>query len=354
MDYLGLIKSEHWIEISNDFDYMRVIDEKKFVGLRLFPLFKTPNMKLAMARLMEGGEIPVMAFVHGLDTEARIGDRPNYETIKFELLLIKEKLNQGEVLRKKKLDYSMSDSEREILIEIYNDAANLISRVLTRMEVMACELLTSGKVTIDENNAKYEVDYQLPASHKIAWSGFNDPDSDIIGSLINIKRLSNNKIKRALISEKILGYFLNNNAIKKVAASQVPVQFVTQEWLTAYLKSLLNIEFIVTSGTYKKAAQDNTEYYFFKQDVITFLTTDETVGNTFVTSSPEEDYGITSRVEGYVAITQWKTYDPAGVWTKASAVALPCPRDIKSIYLATISETTKPDSGGGGDQGDNS
>lgn len=343
MEYLNLLDGETLVQISNDFDYIKATAD--FYGLKLFPLFKTENMKLAVANLMDGSEIPVMSFVHALDTEARIGDRPNYQELKFELLLIKEKLNQGEAIRKKLFDYGMTQTEQNLLEAIYNDAANLISRVLTRMEVMADELLSTGKITVNENDVNVTIDFKLPITHQIGVTGWELATADIIGDLVSIKATAKNKIQRALVPEKIMGYMLKNTAIKNIAASYQPVQYATQEWILAYLKSLLNIEFIVTSGTYKKSAQDDTEYYFFKQDVITFLTTEGEVGKTFVTTTPEEDYGISDYTNGYVAITQYKTEDPAGMWTKASAVALPCPANINSIYLCTVSETPEDDEG---------
>ena len=91
-DYLGMLKGEQLISLSDNFDYVTATAD--FVGLKLFPAVKTDNMKLAIAQLTKGGKIPVMALVHALDTEARIGDRPNYETINVELMLIKEKLNK--------------------------------------------------------------------------------------------------------------------------------------------------------------------------------------------------------------------------------------------------------------------
>lgn len=339
MEYTKLLQGETLVQISNDFNYMRATED--FVGLKLFPLYKTENMKLAMANLMDGSDIPVMSFVHALDSEARTGDRPNYQEIKFELLLIKEKLNQGEALRKKLLDYGMTQTEKNMLEAIYNDAANLISRVITRMEVMADELLSTGKITVNENDVDVTIDYGLPATHQIGVTGWELATADIIGDLVKIKNQAKNKIKRALVSEKIMGYMLQNTAIKNIAASYQPVQYATQEWVQSYLRSLLNIEFIVTSGTYKKSALDDTEYYFFKQDVITFLTTEGEVGKTFVTTTPEEDYGIAEYVTGYVAVTQYKTEDPAGIWTKASAIALPCPANINSLYICTVSETSE-------------
>lgn len=333
-EYIGQLTTGQLVEISSDFDYMRATEN--FIGLKLFPLTKTENLKLAMANLMEGADIPVMAFVHALDTEARIGDRPTYETIKVELLLIKEKLNQGEALRKKMQDLGLSQNEREILRAVYADAANLISRVLTRMEVMACELLSTGKITINENNVNAEIDFKIPESHKTAFSGWSDPDHDIIGDLVAYKIAAKNKIKRALIGEENFGYMLKNNKIGAIAASAVPAQPMTQEFVTNYLKTILGMEFIVTSGTYKQSANSEDVFTFFKKDTITFLTTDGIVGNTFVTDPPEVDYGIANRTEGYVAVTQYLDKDPAGLWTKASAIALPCPKDIKTIYLATV------------------
>ena len=152
MNYLGLLEGKQWIAISEDFDYVRAT--KDFVGLKLFPMVRTENMKLAVADLVEGADVPVMALVHALDTEARIGDRPDFQEIEYELLLVKEKLNQGEALRKKLKDLGMSNEEKTIMNAVFNDAANLISRVITRFEVAACEALATAKMTVNENNAK--------------------------------------------------------------------------------------------------------------------------------------------------------------------------------------------------------
>ena len=332
MDYLGTLKGEQMIEISEGFDYVRATQD--FVGLRLFPMFKTENMKLAVVNLVEGGDIPVMALVHALDTEARIGDRPDYKEINYELLLVKEKLNQGEALRKKIKDLGMSKEEKAIIDAIYNDAANLISRVLTRFEAMADEALCTGKLTIRENNVTYDIDYALPADHKLTVSSWSNVNHDIIADLVAIKKNSKNKIVRAYTSDKIMGYIVNNTKLNSIAGVQGA--YVTADWARNYIRNILGIDFVVVGGTYKTSAQSNTEYNFFNEDVITFATTNGTLGNTFVTSTPEEDYGFAQRTKGFVAITQDITKDPAGVWTKASAVAFPAFRDVKQIYICTV------------------
>lgn len=332
MDYLGMLKGEQMIEISEGFDYIRATQD--FVGLRLFPMFRTDNMKLAVASLVEGGDVPVMALVHALDTEARIGDRPDYKEINYELLLVKEKLNQGEALRKKIKDLGMSREEAEIVRAIYNDAANLISRVLTRFEAMADEALCTGKLAIRENNVTYDIDYALPANHRLTVSAWASADHDIIADLVAIKKNAKNKIVRAYTSDKIMGYIVNNAKLNSIAGTQGA--YVTADWARNYINNILGIDFVVVDGTYKLSAQDDTEYNFFNEDVITFATTAGTLGNTFVTSTPEEDYGFAQRTNGFVAVSQDVTFDPAGVWTKASAVAFPAFRDVKQIYICTV------------------
>lgn len=333
MDYLGLLKGEQWIEISEDFDYVRAT--RDFVGLKLFPMVRTDNMKLAVAELVDGGDIPVMALVHALDTEAKIGDRPDFEEINYELLLVKEKLNQGEALRKKIKDLGMSNEERRIINAIYDDAANLISRVLTRFEAMADEALCTGRLHIEENNALIDIDYGMPEDHRLVVSSWSSSAHDILGDLVKIKKNAKNKIVRALTSDKIMGYILNNTAMANIAKERG--EFLTEDFAKRYIMSALGIEFIVVDGTYKLSAQNDTEYNFFDEDTISFLTTDGTVGNMFVTSTPEEDYGIASGIrEGFVAVTQWVSQDPAGVWTKASAVAFPAFRNVKQLYVCKV------------------
>ncbi|MGN0960785.1 MAG: major capsid protein [Christensenellales bacterium] len=332
MDYLGLLEEKQWIEISEDFNYLKATQD--FIGLKLFPMFKTDNMKLAVADLVSGSEIPVMAFVHALDTEARIGNRPDFKEIDFELLLVKEKLNQGEALRKKLKDLGMSNEERKIMNAVYDDASHLIAKVLTRFEVMACEALSTGMLDIHENDVELMVDYHIPEKNRLVVSDWKTSTHDILGDLVKIRKVSKNKIVRALTSDKIMGYITANNKLQEIATKQGT--FVTEDWAKNYIMNYLGIEFVVVDGTYKTDEKDTEEHNFFDDSTITFLTTNGTLGNTFVTSSPEEDYGIAQSTNGFVSITQWKTTDPAGVWTKASAIAFPAFRDVKQVYICKV------------------
>jgi hypothetical protein len=289
-----------------------------------------------MYNLLKGSEVPVIALVHAFDSEARIGDRPNFEEIKAELLLIKEKINQGEELRKKVRDMGMDSSERTLLTAIYDDISNEIAKVLTAFERRACEALSTGKCVVDENGAKVTVDFKLSADNKIDFSGWSTPTHDIVADMASLKVASKNKIVRQIISSKLLGYMLANEKLNKFAELQLKP--MTQDFVTNYISNALGIEIIVDDRTYKTAYNGGKEYRFFDEDTVISLTTRGAVGQTLMTSTPTEDAGKTDTTYGFVAVHQWTTDDPYTSWTKAEGVGLPVFADINNtLYLSKVS-----------------
>ena len=333
-DFLKILDGETLANISVQFDYKSATAD--FVGLKLFPMVKTENLKVAMYQLLKGSEVPVIALVHAFDSEARIGDRPNYEEIKAELLLIKEKINQGEELRKKVRDMGMDSSERTIIKAIYDDISNEIAKVLTAFERRACEALSTGKCVVDENGAKITVDFKLSDDNKIDFSGWASPTHDIVADMASLKIASKNKIVRQIISSKILGYMLANEKLNAFAQAQLLP--MTQDFVTNYISNALGIELIVDDRTYKTAYNGGREYRFFKENTVISLTTRGTVGQTLMTSTPTEDAGKTDTAYGFVAVHQWVDNDPYTSWTKAEGVGLPVFSDINNtLYLSEIS-----------------
>ena len=332
-DFLKILDGETLANISVQFDYKSAT--ANFVGLKLFPMVKTDNLKVAMYNLLKGSDVPVIALVHAFDSEARIGDRPNYEEIKAELLLIKEKINQGEELRKKIKDLGMDSSERAILNAIYDDISNEIAKVLTAFERRACEALSTGKCVVDENGAKFPVDYKLSADNKIDFSGWSSPTHDIVADMAALKVASKNKIVRQIVSSKLLGYMLANEKLNAFANTQMLP--MTQDFVTNYISNALGIEVIVDDRTYKTAYNGGKEYRFFDEDTVISLTTRGEVGKTFMTSTPTEDAGKTDTTYGFVAVHQWTSDDPYTSWTKAEGCGLPVFADINNtLYLSKI------------------
>jgi hypothetical protein len=332
-DMLKVLDGVELANISVQFDYKNAMTD--FIGLKLFPMVKTENLKVAMYNLLKGATVPVIALVHAFDSEARIGDRPNYEEIKAELLLVKEKINQGEELRKRIRDFGMVASDANLLQALYDDISNEIMKVLTAFERRACEALSTAKVTVNENGAKVTIDYKLDGGNKVDFSGWSTPTHDIVADMAALKVASRNKIVRQIVSSKVLGYILANEKMQAFATAQaLPM---TQDFVANYFANAFGIELIVDDRTFKTAYQGGKEYRFFDEDTVISLTTRGEVGKTFMTTTPTEDAAKVDATYGFVAVHQWTTDDPYTSWTKAEGVGLPVFADINNtLYLSKI------------------
>ena len=334
MDYLRTLKGDAVVSISADFDYISATAD--FVGLRLLPMVRTENLKVAIYNLLGGHNIPVAALVHALDSEARIGDRPEYEEINQELFLIKQKLNQGEELRKKIKDLGMSNDDRTILTAIYDDVTNLISSVLTGFERRACELISTGKITINENGATRVIDYKHSVSNSVAVSGWSDPAHDIFADIIAVNKVANNKIVRAIISSKIMGYMTANAKLNAFASNAN--EYVTEAFVKNFVLNKFNIELIVDDRVFQTAYRGGKTARFFDEDTISWLTTRNTLGYTFMTSTPTEDANDTDATYGFIAVDVWtEDHDPHITWSMAEGMGLPVIADINNtLYLSKV------------------
>ena len=339
-DFLKTLKHEELVKISADFDYLSVTSE--FVGLKLLPMVKTENMKVAIYNLMKGSEVRVSALVHALDSEARIGDRPEYEELRAELFLIKEKINQGEEMRKKIKDLGMDASDNAIILAMYEDIANQISKVLVGFERRACELLSTGKIEINENGAVKSVTMGFDeATNKTAFAGWADPTHDIVGDLIAFSKMSGGKIKRIIISPERIANILNNEKLNAIAANDVSQGYLTEDYALNFIKRITKIQDVkvddrVYQLSYKKGEK---QYRYFPQNTVIGLTSLKEVGKTLMTSTPIEDGNTADGKYGFVAVSQWRTEDPVTSWTKAEGVGLPVIPNINEVlFLATIAD----------------
>lgn len=332
-DILKLVKEKDLIEYASAYNY-----QTAFKGSQLFPARKVEDIKFRYRQLVEGGNLPVMAKVHALDSEARIGERPDFQEFTLEQMFIKEKIN----LTERQATF-LGNNASDALIKdfVYDDEGNMISRVLTRAEVMNMELLSTGKVTVNENNVKMEVDYHLPASNKIALGNWASPDYDIIGDLRRVKTVASSKgivVVRAFTTSEVVGYMLANKGIQGYWANKSDV--LTDKALMSWVEGQFGINFVLVDEIYKDSLASATVHKFFKENTITFVNTLGALGEGLYGVTPEErllnDGKYEFREKMLVALTIWGTPDPAGVWTKGSALYVPVVKDINSMLIGTI------------------
>jgi hypothetical protein len=334
MDVLSLIKPQELAEFTESYSYNR-----NYMGQKLFTPVKTENPKISYEQLVEGGELPVMAQVHALDTEARIGERPNFQKVELEKLLIKEKLPVSE-----RVAYFLRNGGNQdgVVRYIFNDAANLLSRVITRTEVANMELLSTGKITVEENNAKYTVDYGFKSDNKLTFSGWEKPAHGILADLNSVQKKAQAKgfkIVRAITSSTVIGYMLANTEIKSFWKDKTAP--LTQTSLLAWINDYYGIEFVVNDDVYKVNVNDATTKRFFDEKAICFLSTKGSLGRGFFGVTPEElqlrdKVGHDIKESSLCTLTMWAQDDPAITWTKATGMYLPAPIAINKMFIANL------------------
>lgn len=330
MDFRSLISDEELIEYTSNLNYSTGDDSEL-----LFPVRKVANPIVTMRSIMEGGNIDVMAYVHAQDSEARIGNRNNFQEIKLETLLVKEKLPTSERLEEM---LQLNAGKSEVFDFVFNDVNTLVRRILVRNKVMRWELLSSGLITVKENNITKTLDYKIPDSHRIAISEWDDPSHDILADIEKIKTFaikSGYNIVRAFTSTTMVNYMLANEGVRAFWSSSVTP--LTQANLLTWLDNNYGIEFITNDEVYKTDALDSESHRYFDENTITWLTTDGVLGEGLYGITPEQRISLKLpdvRENMLVTITTWAQPDPAIVWTKGSSVYLPVIKDINGLFIS--------------------
>lgn len=327
MDLMNLITQKYLTAWANEFDYEEAL--KGFIGTQLFPVVKEENIKLAVLRMAQEFTIPVAAQVHALDTEARIGDRPNLEEFITEQFYVKEKLEIGESLMKMK---NLAAKDKDIVNAIFKDVNNLITRILTRLEVMAMELVATGEITIKENNVDTKVSYGLPDKQKFTFEGWSNPSTPIISQIEKAQKKSPFKFQRAIMSNEVASYIRQNAQL----GGFLKDQYVSNTLVKTWLKENLGFDVVIDDRVYKEAALATDHKRFFPEESITFLTTDTPLGATFSAPTPIEEFGLATDQRGLVAVTRTHEVDPVKLWTIAGGMFVPTPRDISEFWIGKV------------------
>lgn len=331
MDILKLITNKDRAIFSSNYKY-----QTNFTFSGIIPDEKTANLKVALAKLTEGGALPVMAEFHALDAEAKIGDRSNYKRIELEKLVIKEKLNQTERV----IELLGANAEdQEVIDFVFDDFGNLISRVLTRAELAKCQLVSTGKLQINENGFVKVIDYGFNTSkNTINFSDWANPAHSIVNDLNAVmdKATALGKtITKAVTSSKVVGYMLKNTELR--AIFEKAGRLVTKQAMLQFIYETFNIQFAIDDEVYKKSANDTATHRFYPENKISFFCGDGIIGKGLYGPTAEE-LALPNEVKqnGLVTVTQWASEDPVAVWSKATALFIPVLADIDGLFIATI------------------
>lgn len=322
-----------------DFAANFIIPDENNLLDRLFPDVKTDNMKLTYKQIVTN-QAPLMALVHAFNSEAKIGQRPALKQVELEKMLIKEKMMLDE-------EYAiMYDNLRDnsvIADYIFNDMATTADRVLMRTKVMKGEILNSaGKFTVDENNVKMTIDFDVPARLKktFTWSTGTPKILADIQTMIDAlaekgrvatKIITSSKNIAKMASDPSLTASIFGNA--EVGRQITKAQLNT--WLTEHYS--LTIEAFDRMYSYDNAKDITTKRLIEENKLI--VTSKDVIGRGIWGITPEEraeKITVQQSKNIYIMNTIWEVPDPVSTWTKASGVFVPVLADNEGQFFATI------------------
>ena len=342
---MGLIPQEDWLQIG--FNVTRQNDPID----GLFSDEKTDNIVAKWNSIASEYQIPIMAQFHGWDTESKTTIRIPVDTQSIEKGLIKVKINQSERMRTLLRSGVQNDQMYEYVI---NDGVRLAEQVFTRSKVAKNELMSTGKITIKENDLDLTVDYGVPSA-QLAYT--IDVAGDISEQLQKIEDDANDigvTINGMLTSKKTLTKFRQNNYLQKsIRGTNASGALLRMSELQAYLTEEFDITSIITNdltyGVDGKIGADGrpqiTTARYYPQDKITFFASNPggRLGVGLWGDPPEiDDFALRLSTGGvpFVLVSQWMEKDPHVLWTKASALFMPLLYNPNSIFVANVTDSS--------------
>lgn len=335
-------------EVFNTKEIINYFKERKvtpMLGESLFPERKIQDIEFDM--ILGTGGLPVTAEVHAYDTQTKLASREAIEKGVASLALIKRKIkiSEKEII---KINNPRTDTELSFVLEnLYNDAEKMSDSVRVRVEAMRMELLSTGKIAINENGVKVTVDYKVPSGNKksFTWkTPSTDTPLDDLASLADaVEEESGSRPTRALTSRKLVKTICKCDSVRKAVYGTNSDKIVTLAALNELLVEMELPQIVVYEGKYKKeTAKGFTTVRYFPENCIAMFG-DETLGETIYGLTAEEIKLIgsgkmeeASMLDNKIFVGSYTSEDPVGEFTKAVATALPTLPHGEEVGIATI------------------
>lgn len=337
MDLMKLIDPKDLLDFSQNFSVTR-----NYLGDSLFPDQKTEHLKAEFLRLTDGLLLPTMAQVHAFDTETHIGQRPTAEKVRLEKMYIKEKINQSERVQ---LFLDNGGDQNSITRFVFDDVARLCESVKTRTEVMKCEAIQTGKVTVKENNVALEVDYKVPSANK----GTLDftKTADILGqlqALCDKAADAGQNITTVVTTSKVMLALRQNTAVQKaVLGVNGEGVFLSNAQLTSLMQAQFGFNLRVYDERYRYETAKGalaTKRYIDEDKFIGISTLPNgAAGVGLWGATPEElaagPYTAKNATQ-FITAVRWQEPDPVAVWTKAAGIFIPAIQNPSGLFINTV------------------
>lgn len=321
-------------------------NQQPLLGETLFPTRQVLGTKLEWIK--GANNQPVALRPSSYDAKAIRRDRQGIEKASTEMPFFKESMYIDERLRQDLNNFANANNQQlvnQVLLNIYNDEANLIDASEVTRERMRMEALTTGQIKVSGNGQSFTYDFGVPTDNKkTVTTSWSTATADIIGditSYVDAMKAKGVNITRAICNSSVAKYFRANTAIKNAvyvfAQGTVPV---TTARAIDYIYNETGVMFYVYDNVYVN--ESGTAVKYIPDDTVVLMP-DGDLGYTNMGTTPEESDLMNSLganvsiVDNGVAVTTSQTVDPVNVETKVSMVTLPSFEQADKIVIVDVS-----------------
>ncbi|HBI2046310.1 TPA: major capsid protein [Enterococcus faecalis] len=307
-----------------------------YLGETLFPSVKVPSFTFRDIRT--GNRTPVAASVSAFDAEAEIASREGRMT-DMELAYIKRKIRLSEENLLMLKAPGFQQQQQLAIRAIFNDTEAMVNSVKARIEAMRMEVLTTGKITLDENGIKTKVDYLMKKENQkeADWSEEKaDPIQSIMDWVLDADVEPDVMLMNGLTAQNIL----NTEAVRKKfeRSNIMPTLTGLNDYFTA--AGLPTIK-VYNKAYRKQLANGKYTKQRFVADGDIALIPSGALGSTVFGMTPEEARLVTSgtldsNAGNIYTMIYESSQDPIATWTKASATAMPSFTEADNVIQAKV------------------
>jgi hypothetical protein len=293
------------------------------------------------------------------DAETRIGKRDTFRSSEVRLAPLGQKLPVGE---QETLEIqavrSGGNPYAAMIDEIYNDVDNNVRSIYNRLEIARGDVLMDGifRMEAGENDLEgLEADFGLDPLNNVnpAGADWDDeenstPLTDLRAWMLRYSTLNGGRPGFMVMSETTIGHLAMNKQIRQQisgsAQDDLLVPYATDEQLTR-LMQVNRFPTIVPYDTQIEFLGQNKRV--LEDGKVIFLPSDpSSLGYTAWGITPEAlmlvrgangaSPGLTfDNAAGMIGVVM-REGEPAKIWSKVSAVAMPIISDIRRLMVATV------------------
>lgn len=329
-----------------------------YMGDFLFPVKKIAGIELNKISGRAG--VPVELKASAFDTQATYRDRLSVEVTKQKMAFFRERMKVDEETRQQIMSISNDSILKPYIDRIFDDQNNLIKGAKVTREKMAMQLISTGKIAIDNNGVKLDYDYNLARKQKVkystAWSDTENstPIQDMIDWADDFHSNFYVTLKFAVMNTKTFNYIKKSKSIRAILypnATNTTAQLVTPAQVKDLIATQVGITILINDGVYATEVGGSVKP-FFPDDTVSFLpdgAINGGIGNMIMGTTPEEidlmanpKFSANTAIVDTAVAVYTRTIDhPVNVETIVSQIALPSfGTDVEggagSILIATV------------------